>query len=596
MILNLVVLTSFLLFVILNFWKRDKENKPTKLLMKASGISLIILIFWFIEGIPSFVIKLKWLNWGVQTFSLSVVIDFPFVIFSAVGLFVTWSIVEFSQYYMRTDPKKKTFIRTLILFLLFMLILVSAKNLFMLFIGWEGVGIMSFVLIGWWFTRSDANSSALQAIIYNRIGDRGMVLFMVISILKYKSWNLRKIIYQQERSALMNIAILGIILAAAGKSAQFSLHPWLPAAMEGPTPVSALLHRSTMVVAGVFLLFRCSPLIQKLPWALSTIRILGSLTALFAARVALTQYDIKKVVAYSTTRQLGLMVVAIGVGAPELALFHICTHAFFKALLFLCSGRIIHKLKKEQDIRKMGKRRFILPLTTSCIIIGRLALCGLPFLAGYYSKDIILEARQMKITKRVRVVLAMVATLMTAIYSLRLIYFLSSPVVKTKPINPISEENLNLIKPMIRLTLGVFLSGWVISLCFVKKETFIIPWVNKILPLVMLIYVTVYTFKSVKEAMISNRLRVTWKLLRKSWFYVKLIHGKAVFRVLLSRILGVLRALDQGWTSFIGAIGVSRSVTSLANTMLKSHNSIITAYFKFLIILILGALLGLLLL
>jgi len=183
------------------------------------------------------------------------------------------------------------------------------------------------------------------------------------------------------------------------------------------------------------------------------------LTALFAARAALVQYDMKKIVAYSTTRQLGLMVVAIGLGIPELALFHICTHAFFKALLFLCSGRIIHNLKKEQDLRKMRKRTNILPLTIRSIIIGRLALCGLPFLAGYYSKDLILEAGQVSIAKRISVILSMVATLMTAIYRIRLIYFLIIPQRKTATLNPLSEENRKLKKPILRLTRGVFLSG-----------------------------------------------------------------------------------------------------------------------------------------
>lgn len=214
-----------------------------------------------------------------------------------------------------------------------------------------------------------------------------------------------------------------------------------------------------MVVAGVFLLFRCHPLLKRVSWALPTIRILGALTALFAASTALGQFDIKKVVAYSTTSQLGLMVVALGLNLPSLALFHICTHAFFKALLFLCSGRIIHRLNKEQDIRKMRNRRRVLPFTTRCIIIGRLALCGLPFLAGYYSKDLILEAGQGRIRKRISITLSLVATLMTAIYRFRIIFYVSLNNHKTETIVPSSEQNLNLIMPLIRLILGVFIRG-----------------------------------------------------------------------------------------------------------------------------------------
>ena len=552
--------------------------------MKTAIIAIRILKVWFILGKPKFLINLKWLRLGLQKFSVSVIIDLPFVIFSAVGLFVTWSIIEFTSYYMRSDPKKNLFIKTLILFLLFMLILVSSKKLFVLFIGWEGVGIMSFVLISWWFTRSDAKSSAIQAIIYNRIGDTGIVIFMFITLVSYKTWKIKRIIFLKN-PRLMKIATIGIILAAAGKSAQFSLHPWLPAAMEGPTPVSALLHRSTMVVAGVFLLFRCSPIISESRWGLPIVSVLGSLTALFAARVALVQYDMKKIVAFSTTRQLGLMVLAIGIKVPELALFHICTHAFFKALLFLCSGRIIHRLKKEQDIRKIRKRGSILPLTSRCIIIGRLALTGLPFLAGYYSKDLILEASQVSLANRIRILLGLIATLFTAIYRMRLIYYTAIPVIKKKVIKPISEENINLQKPLIRLTAGVFSSGWIASLCFFKKEGIKVPVVKKITPLAMLVVVTIYFFKATNGGEIKkNLLKKATNFISNRWFYTKILHSKNLSIFINQRIGGVLRTLDQGWTSLIGAIGITKITTSVSLAFLKAQRSIIVSYFKFLIL------------
>nr|YP_025944.1 NADH dehydrogenase subunit 5 [Ophiura luetkenii]AAO65636.1 NADH dehydrogenase subunit 5 [Ophiura luetkenii] len=595
MILNLIIMISFLLFITNNFFNASTKSNSTNLLMNSSIVSALVLVYWIINGVPLFIINVNWLNWGLQSFSLSLVIDFPFVAFSTAALFVTWSIIEFSEYYMSNDPNKNAFISTLILFLLFMLILVSSNNLFLLFVGWEGVGIMSFVLIGWWFTRSDANSSALQAILYNRIGDSGMILFMVIALLNFNSWNLSNIIFFNNESAPINIAIIGIILAAVGKSAQFSLHPWLPAAMEGPTPVSALLHSSTMVVAGVFLLFRCSPLFENSLWALITISLLGSVTALFAASVALSQYDIKKIVAYSTTSQLGLMVVAIGIGAPNLALFHICTHAFFKALLFLCSGSVIHNLNNEQDIRKMGNASNSLPLTTSCIIIGSLALCGLPFLAGYYSKDVILEASQNSITNSISVILAFLATLMTAIYSMRMIFFVSFPNINSAPINPVSEENNNLANPITRLAGGVFFSGWIISLCFINNETFVIPWANKILPLVMLICVTAYTFNSLNMNIISNDVfQSLSNISSNGWFFVNLIHGNSILTLISWSISGVLRSLDQGWTSFIGAISISNTVVFLANLILNAHKSLISSYFKFLLLITVAALLVLL--
>lgn len=582
MVLSLIIFISFILLIIKNYVRGEKKNLHSRLLIKSSITSATILVYWFINGTPSFLIKIGWMKWGLQKFSFSLMIDFPFIIFCAVGIFVTWSIVEFSKYYMRRDPKKKSFIRTLILFLLFMLILVSSKKLFTLFIGWEGVGIMSFVLISWWFTRSDAKRSALQAIIYKRIGDRGMILFLVISMLNFNRWKLKEIIFLKKKSGYIRIAILGIILAAAGKSAQFSLHPWLPAAMEGPTPVSALLHRSTMVVAGVFLLFRCAELIRTVSWAPKLIRIVGAITALFAARVAIVQYDIKKIVAYSTTRQLGLMVVAIGIKIPELALFHICTHAFFKALLFLCSGRIIHKLKKEQDIRKMGKASNALPLTTSCIIIARLALCGLPFLAGYYSKDVILEIRQARIGKRIRIILAMVATLMTAIYRIRMIVFISFPKIKSAPIKPSSEEDTQLSNPITRLAGGVFFSGWLISLSLIRTETVIIPWIKKILPLILLIAVVLIYFNNTniglpKSSIASNSIRFCGK----NWFFVKILHNKIINLVITYSVKGVLRALDQGWKSFTAIIGVTKALKFISKIILSAHQSVISTYFKF---------------
>ena len=260
-------------------------------------------------------------------------------------------------------------------------------------------------------------------------------------------------------SPLVPFMLFGLILAAAGKSAQFGLHPWLPAAMEGPTPVSALLHSSTMVVAGVFLLVRTEALFSKAPPIQTVILILGRITALFAASTATAQHDIKKIVAYSTTRQLGLMVTSIGLGQPLLALFHICTHAFFKAMLFLCSGRIIHRLRDEQDLRKMRGLRKLLPVTSACLILGRLALMGTPFLAGFYSKDLILEAAGARLAKGLAFLLRLIATLLTAVYSFRIILFcfLSSPTIPA--LSPVKEENHKLKGALLRLSLGTIVSG-----------------------------------------------------------------------------------------------------------------------------------------
>nr|UKG23818.1 NADH dehydrogenase subunit 5 [Asteroschema tubiferum] len=578
MILNISILISFLLFLFLNFQNNNGNmNKGVNLLSVNAAFSLVLVGSWLIFESPSFLINLNWNNASLQEFKLSFIIDQPFILFTSIALFVTWSIVEFSHYYMNNDHNKNAFINTLIFFLLFMILLVSSNNLFVLFIGWEGVGILSFILISWWFTRSDANSSALQAIIYNRIGDSGMIIFIAISITNYNTWNLNEIIFFNSNSLISTWAILGIILAAAGKSAQFSLHPWLPSAMEGPTPVSALLHSSTMVVAGVFILFRCSPILNNFQWALTSISILGSLTALFAASTALCQFDIKKIIAYSTTSQLGLMTVAIGLNIPNLALFHICTHAFFKSLLFLCSGNIIHSLNNEQDLRKMGNIANFLPITTNCLIIGSLALSGIPFLAGFYSKDLILEASQNNLGNSISVILALIATLMTAIYSTRIIFFLIYPNTSFLPLSPISEETFNSITPLLRLILGVILGGWLLSIFFFEIEPIIIPWLNKILPFLLTIYATTFVINNFFLFSIENF--INWSsFLGNNWFFVNIFHSNLFIFFLNLSLKGVNRSLDLGWNSYLLSNWLPNTLIQISNLIQKAHPAIISKY------------------
>nr|AYW52640.1 NADH dehydrogenase subunit 5 [Astrohamma tuberculatum] len=580
MILSITILISFLLFLLFN-------NNNHNLLLGGSALTnLIYTISWLLLDCPTFLINLKWNFTSLQEFNLSFIIDTPFVLFSTIALFVTWSIVEYSQYYMINDHNKNSFINTLIFFLAFMLLLISSNNLFLLFIGWEGVGIMSFVLIGWWFTRSDANSSALQAIIYNRIGDSGIILFMALTITNFNSWNLNEIIFLNNNSLISIWAILGLILAAVGKSAQFSLHPWLPSAMEGPTPVSALLHSSTMVVAGVFLLFRCSSIINSFNWALILISLIGSLTALFAASAALSQYDLKKVIAYSTTSQLGLMTVAIGLNLPNLALFHICTHAFFKSLLFLCSGNFIHNLNNEQDLRKMGNSATYLPITTNCIIVGSLALTGIPFLSGFYSKDLILEAAQNNICNSISVCISLIATFMTAIYSIRIIFFINYPSTNFISLNFINEENFNSINPLIRLVLGIIISGWFSSLYFFELEPNIIPFFNKIIPLLLTIYAFITTITKMNFNVSNfNTFTIIWNFLSNSWFYVNIFHNNIFTITYLLSIIGINRSLDNGWNTFLLSEWLSSNIIFSSNLIQKTHSAIITNYIIFFVIL-----------
>nr|YP_009113986.1 NADH dehydrogenase subunit 5 [Platemys platycephala]AGL45255.1 NADH dehydrogenase subunit 5 [Platemys platycephala] len=398
-----------------------------------------------------------------DTFNISMNVKFDMysTMFMPIALFITRTIVEYSEWYMASDKQRTKFYRYLLIFLLAMLTLATANNLFLLFIGWEGVGFMSFMLIAWWRARPKTNESAMQAIIYNRIGDIGLIMTICWLFLLLDTLDL-PMIYSTSHH-LPTMPLLGLILAATAKSAQFGMHPWLLAAMEGPTPVSALLHSSTMVVAGIYLLIQMQPLLSNNNTALSICLLLGATTTLYAATHALTKNDIKEIIAFSTLSQLGLMMTTIGLCLPELAFMHLSLHAFFKSMLFLCAGNIIHTMHGEQDIRKMGALHKTMPTTSSCFTIGTLALAGTPFLSAFYSKDIIIESMMTSNINTLSMIMVLVATSFTTVYSMRVLAISWAGQPLHHPY-PHYEENPKCTKPVTHLALWSIGAGTLISL------------------------------------------------------------------------------------------------------------------------------------
>ena len=553
---------------------------------------------------PRTVELFTWIDSGAMEVSWAIKMD----TLSSVMLFMVTTVAAvihiYSIGYMHHDPGIPRFMAYLCLFTFFMLMLVSADNLVQLFFGWEGVGLCSYLLIGFWYDRPAANAAAIKAFVVNRIGDFGFALGIFATFVLFETVDYDTIFAAAPGKAGASLMVFGVefhaitvcpvllFIGAMGKSAQLGLHTWLPDAMEGPTPVSALIHAATMVTAGVFMVVRMSPLFEFSETALTLVTVVGASTAIFAATVACVQNDIKRVIAYSTCSQLGYMFFAAGVSAYSAGIFHLVTHASFKALLFLGAGSVIHAMSDEQDMRKMGGLGRFIPVTYALMLIGSLALAGIWPFAGYFSKDVILESAYAAGTGvgEYAFWLGITAAFLTAFYSWRLLLmtFHGAPRADNKVMAQAHESPKVMILPLFVLAAGAMFTGYIGYESFVGHragefwgESILVlsshpaleaahgvpTWV-KFLPLgvgvagIGLAFVF-YMLAPGLPALIAGRFQIIHRFLVKKWYFDEL-YDLVFVRPAFYLGRGFWKTGDGSLIDGVGPDGVSAAVLNLA--------------------------------
>ena len=534
--------------------------------------------------------------------------------------FISTLVHLYSIEYMRYDPHLQRFHSYLSLFTFFMLVLITANNFLQMFVGWEGVGLSSYLLINFWFTRIQANKAAIKAMLVNRVGDFALLLaiFLMYCIFNTLDYDIVftlvplfvdfKIIVGVLQFPVIDIICILLFIGCMGKSAQIGLHSWVPDAMEGPTPVSALIHAATMVTAGVFLLARCSFLFEFSPLALNFVLFVGSLTAIFASTTGLFQNDMKRVIAYSTCSQLGYMIFACGLSSYQLGIFHLSNHAFFKALLFLGAGSVIHAVADEQDMRKMGGLQKLLPFSYAVMLIGSLALMGFPFLTGFYSKDAILELAfaQYNIGSHFAYYLGCFAAFFTAFYSVRLLFlvFLSNPNGNRKVVLNAHEGSWEIGFPLFILSILSVSIGYLTKEIFIGFGTkfwgaaiFILPnnyglsdieFINlfaKLFPLILTLlgsclayFLYAFEINSFFALKRKPSFRYVYSFINKKWYFDRFYNQFISQNVLDLSYAFSYRDLDRGLLEKLGPSGIAEAVFFCAENLKVLQSGLIYHY------------------
>nr|YP_010394816.1 NADH dehydrogenase subunit 5 [Phytophthora megakarya]DAZ89253.1 TPA_asm: NADH dehydrogenase subunit 5 [Phytophthora megakarya] len=581
----------------------------------------LIIIYNSITNEYEYIIYISnWINSGLFNCNWCFLFDSLTMIMLVVVTSISTLVHLYSSQYMAHDPHLSRFMSYLSLFTFFMIILVTGDNFMQMFVGWEGVGFCSYLLINFWFTRLQANKAAIKAMLVNRISDLILLLgvltifynirtieyfstFAAISIVKDF-----KFIFFNYILSIIDVACILIFIGAMGKSAQIFLHLWLPDAMEGPTPVSALIHAATMVTAGVYLTARCSPMFEYSMFSLKVITVIGASTAFFASTVGLVQNDFKKIVAYSTCSQLGYMFFACGLSNYPLAIFHLSNHAYFKALLFLCSGAVIHAMGDEQDIRKMGGLRRILPFTYIMFLIGSLSLMGFPFLTGFYSKDLILEVAfaSFSETGHFAYWLGTIGAFFTAFYSTRLLFFafLSETNAYKNIIKNAHDVPLEMGIPLGLLAFGSIFIGYISKDMFVglgsnfwNNSIYINPFNNqmidaeflptffKLLPVILsfcglfgAFYLYFFKFRFLYNLKISEYGLYFYNFLNRKWYFDKIYYEFINQYILKIGYNVTYKMIDKGLIEMCGPYGLTTIFSFLSQRIILLQTGYIYHY------------------